>query len=596
MDTLLEPRARWHRPWMGLFLLLLSPVVTHGLAAVLRSSGRGEPTLAATALSLAALALGALAAWVWPRRFAGGILAAVGSLLAALIEALRPGAGLAGLALVLAGPLLVIAARWLAPRLPAVEAPLHAHRLGNAAWILLGCIAVLQLARLTTFMTDPSVHFCQGTHHPFYFQHQCLPAYLYGAELNQRGEGNLYRDEHYPGLNPHCEPATKVAGMVPEDPYQYPPPFLLLPRLALALSNHYDTIRVVWFAINVTLFLGVATLLGIWIGGASGAAALSFLPAILAAFPTLYNFQFGQFHLAALALAVASLVAFDRRRRALGGTLLASAILAKLFPVVLVAVLAGQRRWRDLTATLAAGAVLSLLALVVLGPEPFRAFYDYQMPRLQDGRAFAFDEAWPELSDLVIADNQGIFGLVMKLGFFGVPGISKAVAAAIARGFAWLVLAGAGLLATRFRRAPRRLQAAGWMATLALASLASNGAWGDYVPVAAVWLLTLLLGMAPLQRRDLALLIPCALFQGLLLGTAPIGEWFIAPVWIATAAVGSLLLLALPAVTLGYVLRPRELGDERRAVAAFSSSRGLVLDRRDRAEAARLSAGSTSSP
>jgi len=29
-----------------------------------------------------------------------------------------------------------------------------------------------------------------------------------------------------------------------EDPYQYPPQFLLLPKLMLAMTHHYPTIRI----------------------------------------------------------------------------------------------------------------------------------------------------------------------------------------------------------------------------------------------------------------------------------------------------------------------------------------------------------------
>ena len=55
-----------------------------------------------------------------------------------------------------------------------------------------------------------------------------------------------------------------------------------------------------------------------------------------------------------------------------------------------------------------------------------------------------------------------------------------------------MVLIFAAFVTLRRRAAPRIWWATTWLALLGLASLASPGAWGDYIPVTAVWLLSLL--------------------------------------------------------------------------------------------------------
>lgn len=258
-----------------------------------------------------------------------------------------------------------------------------------------------------------------------------------------------------------------------------------------------------------------------------------------------YTFQYGQFHLAAVGLAVAAMLAFAGGRRRVGGLLLAVAILAKLFPAVLLVALAGQRRFRDVAWTLGWGAAITALALAVLGPAPFVAFVDGHLPRLADGSAFAFDAAWPELAELVVVDNQGVFGLARKLG------AGKPAAATASRLFTLALLAAAAWAGRRFRHASRWGSGALWLALLGAASLASPGAWGDYVPATAVWLLALVAARAAGRPRLAAALAATALFQVFLLGTMPIGDWGPTAVLWPLSTVGALLLLALFAAVIG---------------------------------------------
>src|SRR5262249_29881520 len=131
------------------------------------------------------------------------------------------------------------------------------------------------------------------------------------------------------------------------DPFEYPPQFLLLPRLALALTNNFLVIRAVWFALQCLAFLAVALALAAFIGGREGLIVGLLIPALVASIPFLVNLQFGQAHLFTLVLSMGALVAFQRGRAPLGGLLLGAAIVFKLFPGLLLVHLALRRRWRE---------------------------------------------------------------------------------------------------------------------------------------------------------------------------------------------------------------------------------------------------------
>lgn len=531
-------------------------VWTHTLAAMLRHLGPEEAPLAALPLTVAAALVALAGNLTWSLRSPisdvsigtmAGIFGAAG------LETLFPGSLSAALALPPIGAAVSAGGGWLARRLPAEPGRgLHRRRAVAVLWALLAVLAVVQMGRLATYMTDPTFDWFLTTRMPLWAKHECMPAYFQGAELALHGE-DPYDPSHYPGLNREAEPTTTLEGMTPEDPYLYPPQFLLLPRLAMALTHDYATLRVVWFGLQVSLFFGVATWLALWIGGRPGRMALGLLPVLLVAFPTLHSFQFGQFHLATVALAVAAFLCFQVGRRAVGGALLATAVLAKMFPAVLLLPLLARRRFRELAWTTGFGLALTALALAVLGPAPFVAFLGDHLPRLGDGAAFAFHEVWPEAATLLINDNQGPYGLVLKLGVMGVPGMNEVTAAWVSRVFSLVVLALAFLwgrhrfrsrLGARTRRG-RLAGAAGWLALLGLASLASPGAWGDYVPVTAVWLLTLLAVPMAQSRRIALLLGPVWLFQTTLLGTMPIGEWAPAIPMAVVSGLGALMLIGL---------------------------------------------------
>lgn len=520
---------------------------THALAGVVRSvfeDAQVAASQAAAPLTLAAIVTALAAAALFPRRGLSAIVAAVVGLLASgIVTWLVPGSFVFAWALVPAGAMFAAGGAWICQRLPASFDEAAARRPKLAAvWVLMALVAVVQIGRLSTYMTDPETDWFLSTRHPFYAKHECANAYFYAAELAQRGEANVYDCAHYPGLNPEAEPHTEISGMTPEDPFQYAPQFLLWPRLAIGLTHDYSALRMLWFGINTTLCIGTVILLSVWMGGRIGTVSALLAPAVVASFPVLHNFQYGQFHFAAVALAVLGMLALNRGRPALGGSLLAVSILSKLFPAVLLVPLVAQRRWRDLGWTAGAGAIVTILAFGVLGPAPFAAFFDYHVPRLADGSAFAFDEAWPELATLVIAGNQGIQGMLHKLEAMGFHVGGAAGILVPSYGVALLVLGlWSGLRNAKANRPERAIM---WLGLLGMASLASAGAWADYVPLTCVWLLAVLFPMTAGNRVAQGALAVCAVLQVFLLGALPLGGYADGSWMLPLSLISALAMLA----------------------------------------------------
>ena len=359
-------------------------------------------------------------------------------------------------------------------------------------WVLAALLALAQFGRLSAFMAESDRVWGSVVPDPLVADHACLSAYVVAADLSRRGTPNLYNERFYPAF---AGDAAKLLapgdvrnlGAWMEDPFEYPPPFLLFPRAALFVTDDFLTIRAGWFVLQALGLLVVAAWLARWIGGRDGQLALLLLPVLLASLPTMLGLQFGQFHVATLLLSIAAMICFEERRPAVGGGLLAVAIVSKLSPAFLLVYPIARRRWREVAWTLGACAVFSLVALAVLGWAPFEAFLSYQLPRIQSGEAFSFYED----KEVVVSRNLGIPGLVTKLHFLGVPGMTHALGAGLGWLFTLLLLWLAWIAG---RRAEGRVaEARVWLALLTLGAFRSPLA-PPYVTLSTLWLLTLLAG------------------------------------------------------------------------------------------------------
>jgi len=362
-----------------------------------------------------------------------------------------------------------------------------------AAWLLLALLGIAQTARLSAFMTDISRVWGSTVPDRVAVNHQCLGAYVYAADLARRHVPNLYAEEHYPAYAGACGvPSTAVGvrglGRWVVDPYVYPPQFLLVPRLTLFLTNSFDTIRTAWFVCQSLVFLAAALAIARWLEAPAGLTWLLLVPAVLASPSTMLNLQFGQFHAMAMLLAAGAMILFEVGWPAAGGALLASAIVSKISPGILLVALVAQRRWRDVAWTLVGIAGWTIVTLPILGVAPFTAFLGYELPRLVSGDAFSFADL-PSQSTFVLSRNYAILGIGARLRLLAGAAPTHAQLALLASAFTLLVL----WLATRLPRdGTRAWRLTGWLALLNLAALRAPVAPSAYVVVPALWMLALL--------------------------------------------------------------------------------------------------------
>ena len=475
-----------------------------------------------------------------------GIVAA--HLVAALVHNLSPELHLDAWTINLVAIGLAAVFTFMFPRLPHIlpewlDGSGRAHPVRATLFSLLAFLTIVQIARLSTHKTDPNTSWWILTTNEFWSAHECGTAYFYAVELNDRGEENIYLANHYPILNRNIEPHSNLEGMRVEDAFQYPPQFLLLPKLLLSITHHFPTIRIIWFSLQFFGIAAVFLLLANWVGGTAGRWMAMLTPLVMISPAALYAYQYTQFHLIAIALAIAGMYAFEKQRNALGGALLAAAILGKIFPGFLLILLLAEKRWKPLAWTAVYGIGITIIALVILGIAPFSAFINYHLPRMQSFAAFNFINTWPEFRFELITANLSPYGQIVKLGEMGVHGMTQMIASGV-NSFFTLILIVLIIIASR-RLVSRVLRVQVWLAILGLASMISPAAWGDYITLPAMWLLTVLAIEAGDNRKLAVVFGICWIFFYFLLGLVPIGTYPAAVITYTLSTINFILLFGL---------------------------------------------------
>jgi alpha-1,2-mannosyltransferase len=380
------------------------------------------------------------------------------------------------------------------------------RRLPSVAKVVfvLGCLlALVQTTRATLFAAFPDrpVH-AVFPFDPFQHHHSCFTAYYEAARL-AREVPNIYGERSYlrtgdDGGVPWQTTGDRrrTIGPFNVDQYEYPPPFLLLPRLLIATGADFQPARLIWFVLQATMVMGALLLLAWHLGGEWGARFGLVAPFIYLSPPVQITLQLGNFQVGAIALALIGMVAIAREREPLGAALLSFAILSKLFPGALLLVLAAQRRWRALLLTLAGAVLWTGLTLAIFGAAPFDAFFGHHLPRLASGEAFGQMRMF-----FPAAINQSVHGLPMKLSLFGIGSGSNALGSLLAWIFTVLVCAVAVWLGRRSSE-PRR-QPLLWALVLGLGTYRSPFLPQEYAAIGPLLVLCLLAVTAPLAGRRL---------------------------------------------------------------------------------------------
>jgi hypothetical protein len=345
----------------------------------------------------------------------------------------------------------------------------------SVAWFLIAIVALVQTARLTAFMVDPDARqYSLMPDDPWLVQHCCLTAYTESARLAADGEPNVYNEKLYAG---------RKVDSFNVDLYHYPPTFLLLPMAMKVLAGDgFLAMRAVWFsASSLTLLLAIG-LIAFRSEPEGRLRLIGMAPLFWCSMPVLMGLQMSNVQILVFATSALSLVLFSSRTPA-GAVALAAAMVAKIFPGMLFIYLIARRKWREVAWTTAAGIALTVLALIIVGPESFRSFFEYQLPRLSSGEAFAR----PLSREFAVARNMAPFGIPLKLGALGIPGMTMGVGRIVTIVYLACIV---GLAFWAGRRQPRSgtESASVWLSLVSLGTLASPFAPANYVLVSLVWL------------------------------------------------------------------------------------------------------------
>ena len=417
---------------------------------------------------------------------------------------------------------------------------------GGAAAVL----ALVALARLAVFAVDPSrTGFSAVPNSDWEVRHSCLTAYAVAARVAGTG-ANVYDDALYslPSDTPSAPRKPRMLGPYRVDVYEYPPPFLLLPR-ALSWSSgedlppepEFDRLRLLWFALDISVIVAALVVVARALPAPQATRAILLAPLVILAMPTQSFLQKGNAQGMILAGSMLAMVLLEGRKTVAGGALLAFATASKLYPGLLGIFLLARRRWRDVLVTAAFGVAFVAAAFLAFGRAPYDAFLDH-LPRLMSGESFpAFR------NPAAVAINFSIPGLVYKLGLFGFP---ASFAAMKTVGTVYMIAAILVIALVARRTLSPEERPLVWLAILILATLRSPFLPQAYAPFPALWLLTLVGAQAELTGRRLAAVLLA--WAGLNIGWAL--DWPIDPRALA-------LLIAIPqslTILLAIVsLRPR---------------------------------------
>jgi hypothetical protein len=159
---------------------------------------------------------------------------------------------------------------------------------------------------------------------------------------------------------------------------------------------------------------------------------------------------------------------------------------AKIFPGILVVFLIAQKRIKEVLWIIAFGILLSIIAFIVVGPNPFEAFINYEFPRLSSGEAFV----GPFSRAFAVARNMAPFGIPLKLGWLGIPGMTLEIGRIVSFAHLLMVIILAIWSGKQKPRSNTEMISV-WISLIALGSLVSPFAPANYVLVTVILLVCL---------------------------------------------------------------------------------------------------------
>jgi hypothetical protein len=346
-------------------------------------------------------------------------------------------------------------------------------------------LLVAQLLLAAAFIMDPSLaRWDASPWTPQRSNHSCVSSYWVACAA-VRIAPDVYAEEIYsiPQADPAAARVGRPIGPFVIDQYEYPPAFLVLPRLIASATGDFWTFRRVWFALNLAVVVAGLVIVAARFDRALGTYARWLTPFVLVAPAMVITLVMGNVQLAIIAAAMIAMVLFERGRHAAGGALLAYAIVSKLYPGLLLVYLLLRRDRRAVVWTAVFAIAIVGVTIADFGVSPYVAFATH-LPKLLSGEAFpAFR------NPAAVAINESIPGLVFKLKLFGVPYMGFAASKALGWIYTVVALALVARLALRPMAAGREPLA--WITILILATMRSPFL-PTYAPFPSLWLATLL--------------------------------------------------------------------------------------------------------
>ena len=387
-------------------------------------------------------------------------------------------------------------------RQPIDDAAARSPRAVRLAFLVGTALVALQLLWLVPFIIDPNrTTWGSGPTAPLPSSHSCVSAY-WVADAAVSRVPDIYAESlsSIPQPDPRARRVPRTMGPFNIDAFEYPPTFLLLPRLVALATPDFWGFRRLWFALNFAAVVAIAIVVARRLDRAAGTHSVWLTPYVIAAPPIMSTFQTGNVQMAVIAVSALAMLLFERRAYVLGGLLLASVVAAKIYPGVLVLYLLLRRDWRAVAWTAGVGATLVAVALAVFGWTPFAAFIDHA-PKIMSGEAFpAFR------NPLAIANNGSVPGLVFKLPLFGVPHMGFEGMRIVGWLYTLVVIAGTAWLALRAR--PEGREPLVWLVILVLATMRSPFL-PTYAAFPSLWLATFIAALAWRDARPVTPIIAC---------------------------------------------------------------------------------------
>jgi hypothetical protein len=423
------------------------------------------------------------------------------------------------------------------------------------ALALAAALAIVHFARMSVFIADANrTSYSIEPDDPFRRVHSCMSAYAESARFASEGGHNIYERSLYR----QGENIGRPIGPLRVDPFHYPPPFLLAPHAVRVVAPDFWDFRRIWFALQALTLAGAIVGLAAWIGGRGGAFALLGGTLVLAFPHTAATLQQGNFQITAVPLAAVAFVLLSAGRHALGGSVLAYAALAKIFPGILVVPLIAGRQWRR-TAWVA-GAAVVLLALTVLvdGVAPFRDFVSTALPEISSGAAFPQTEN-PAHSRV----NWSAYGQTVRLRHLGATWLTQPRGLMLMQLYGIVVVALAAWVGwkRRFdvsRESERLALLQVTLALIGLASFRSPFVGAVYGTISTLWLMGLIAAGASAVRTQItwfAALV--AIAWTIWIMPSPAGPPSTAWIWISGVLLTATMLVNLWAIASAVKIRRR---------------------------------------